>query len=367
LLLSIATGHDARAQVGYGGYPGGYGGYGFGGWGGGGIGGATAEGDIARGLGAFATGAGIYNQQTAVANSINTDTVIRWNQWVFLSQQEAEKRYIERKHASVIKNNSEYNAVMKRIQESPTKRDIEDGDALNAILDQLTDPRIRGSALRSAGGSVDAKLISQIPFRNASEAITVTLGQLKTATHWPATFQDERFATDKKAYEEAIDRAKQEDEEGDVAPETIAKLRSIVASIKSKLDAAPPTDPTEARQAQNFVKALAGLVRLLEKPDTRQVLNELKNVKTASVANLIGFMHAFNLRFAPATTPSQRLVYAQLFPVLDEARDKIIGTIKPEGSSTAQVDPKHLGDFFAGMKDNEIEGKPAPTAPKPQP
>src|SRR5208337_2165664 len=73
--LALIQGACAQAQWGY---PGGYGGYGWGGWGG-----QTAQGDIARGLGAYAMGAGYYNQQTAVANSINTDTVMRWNQYVY--------------------------------------------------------------------------------------------------------------------------------------------------------------------------------------------------------------------------------------------------------------------------------------------
>ena len=46
----------AHAQYGY---PYGYGNYGWGGWGGGG----TVQGSIARGMGAYAAGAGYYNQQ----------------------------------------------------------------------------------------------------------------------------------------------------------------------------------------------------------------------------------------------------------------------------------------------------------------
>ncbi|MGO9913329.1 MAG: hypothetical protein ACLQIB_01255, partial [Isosphaeraceae bacterium] len=81
--LLFIQGACAQAQWGY---PGGYGGYGWGGWGG-----QTAQGDIARGLGAYAMGAGYYNRQTAVANSINTDTVMRWNQYVYEAQMNANR------------------------------------------------------------------------------------------------------------------------------------------------------------------------------------------------------------------------------------------------------------------------------------
>src|SRR5438270_2235574 len=85
ITLAVLQGGPAEAQWGYGwGAWGGYGGYG---------GGATVQGDTARGLGALAVGAGRYNQQTAVARSINADTAMRWNQYVYQSQLEANRNY----------------------------------------------------------------------------------------------------------------------------------------------------------------------------------------------------------------------------------------------------------------------------------
>ena len=54
------------------GYPSGYGGYGWGGWGG-----NTVQGSIARRLGMFNMGRGVYNLDTAQARAINTDTRMR--------------------------------------------------------------------------------------------------------------------------------------------------------------------------------------------------------------------------------------------------------------------------------------------------
>lgn len=101
VVLSLAAlSSQARAQWGYGYYPYGYGGYGWGGWGG------TAQGDIARGLGYFTMGAGIYNVDTAIARSINVDTMIRWNQYVYLSQKEATREYFARRNAAIAKDKS---------------------------------------------------------------------------------------------------------------------------------------------------------------------------------------------------------------------------------------------------------------------
>jgi hypothetical protein len=47
--------------------------------------GSTAEGDYLRGVGAAAFGMRVYNEQTAVANSINAGTEMRLNQYLYES------------------------------------------------------------------------------------------------------------------------------------------------------------------------------------------------------------------------------------------------------------------------------------------
>ncbi len=123
---------------------------------------------------------------------------------------------------------------------------------------------------------------------------------------------DRRFAEEKKTFDEVVDQARKEDEEGDISAATLGKAHALVTGLRSKLETMPIADPVENQAALNFVKTLAGLVRLLEQPDTKQVIDELRKVKTTSLANLLGFMHAFNLRFGPATTPRQRIVYNKL-------------------------------------------------------
>ena len=87
LALLAATGGEARSQYYYpGGY--GYGGYGFGGWG------DTAAGQHRSGAWAPTPRAqGVYNYDTAVADSIDADTVMRFNQYLYNSMLEARRRY----------------------------------------------------------------------------------------------------------------------------------------------------------------------------------------------------------------------------------------------------------------------------------
>ena len=50
-------------------------------------------------------GAGYYNQQTAVANSINTDTVMRWNKYVYESQMNANRLH----HGKLVQDRDQTN------------------------------------------------------------------------------------------------------------------------------------------------------------------------------------------------------------------------------------------------------------------
>lgn len=363
--LSICSA-DAKAQWGYGSYGRGYGGYGWGGWS------STVGGDMARGLGALYSGAGIYNQETAAATSINADTVMRLNEYLYESQLISTRRYHRLLNARVAKDNAAYEAHLKRLREAPNEREVQNGDALNTALDQLSDPRIHRSALRLATDPVDAQLIRDIPFRNASEAITITLSHFKNAAKWPAALRDDRFAEDQRDFGRLIESARQQDETGDVSPETLDQLHDVLNRIKEKLKAAPLAE-RDQKDANNFVKGMRGLLRMVETPDVKAVLDELRQMKSTSIGNLLAFMHTFNLRFAPAETPRQRTIYDKLYLAIDQTRDRILDEIKPAPTTKPKTDGAPVKDFFSAMDPNDVERKkkaatpppPAPNAPEP--
>jgi hypothetical protein len=363
MALTLATlPAPAKAQWGYGYYPYGYGGYGWGGWGA-----RTAQGDIARGLGYFNMGAGIYNRETAIARSINTDTAIRWNQYVYLSQQQGTREYYARKNAAIARDKEAYAALMKRIQENPTPSDIMSGDALNAALDQLSDPRIHSSVLRMAETEIPAQLIRDIRFRNAAEAVTFSLSQLRASTQWPAVLLEPRFEDERKDFEALVEEARKDSlDDGQVTPETLAKLREFTARLRTELAAKPLDDRAENQEALKFVKTVTALTRMLEKPEIEQVLVELKKIEKTTIGHLLGFMHTFNLRFAESTNAREREAYRELYQVLDKTRTAILGEAKLD-STTARENKANLHDFFSAMDLDHIGGKtknvPTPPAP----
>jgi len=335
-------------------YYGGYGGYGWGGWGG-----ETPQGSIARGLGFYNIGAGIYNEDTAIANSINADTVMRWNQYLWLSQQEANKREYLRMARRAQRVDASGEQIYKRLLEHPEASDITSGDALNVILDQVTDPRIHSSALRLATQPLDSDVISHIPFRNASEGITLSLNQLTAKGGWPPALQGDNYAEERAAYQEAIAEALKEDEEGEISQPTLAKVREAAARIRAKFEDNRPQDPKASSDGENYVKALTGMARMLENPETEKILAELKKRPKTTLGSLLGFMHTYNLRFAPAQTPEQRVIYQNLYPVMASQRDSLLKDFK-DGKEAPDLAKGGPTDFFSGMHLDYLGGKRKP-------
>ena len=327
------------------------------GWGGWGNWVDTPEGSLASGLGQYYTGAGIYNKMTAIGDSINADTMMRWNEYMYEASLEATRRTVARRRGNSERIRTARREILKNLQENPTASDIENGNALNAALTQLSDPKISSSVLKLAKAPLDASVIREIPFRNASEAVTIVLSQVKAVTKWPAVLADERFAAERKAFDEIVDKALQEDEDGDISADTLKRAHDLVRGLRAKL-AATPLEGTKANQeASRFIKTVAGLIRMLERPDTSEAFNQLRMVKSTSLGNLIAFMEVFNLQFGAATTPTQRALYRQIFPVLDQLRDRVVKGAGLDDDSTILANPIAVGDFFSKFDVDRSEGQ----------
>ena len=357
LAVAGAGVHEARAQWGYGSYPGVFRGYGWGGWGGGG----TVQGSIARGLGVYAAGAGIYNKDTAVANAINTDTALRWNEYWYEAQTVANHNERLRMDRRMKRDAGTSELAYKRLHEDPTPDDIASGSALNAAVDQISDPRIHSSALRLAQDKIPGRVIREIPFVNASEAVTINLDRLTNEDGWPAALRDPMFDAERKAYSEAIDKALKEDEDGEISGETLARVRDALSRLRAKFEANRPTDPGRYGESETYLKSLIGMTRLLERPDVDKIIAELETTKETTLGSLLGFMHTFHLRFGRATTPAQRAAYEQLYPLIDAHRDRIVKETstddKGKKASRADQPPPPPTDFYSGMKLEHLEGK----------
>jgi len=354
-VLVTLTGQQARSQYYYP-YGYGYGGYGFGGWGG------TVQGSILQGMGAYAQGAGVYNYDSAVAASINTDTVIPFNQYLYNSELEARRIYNAHHAARLSLSKDQYKARMKQIRESPGQGDIDSGDALNMVLNQFTDPKVinNSSTLRLANAEIPARAIREIPFIDETDAVTISLADLTDQKNWPLPLRAEAFNEEREAYQKAVADALAEDKAGGtLKPETVRRVRNAVANLYSKVEETiPKTQQPEHLQAINYLKGLAGLAKMLERPNVETVLSELEKVDKTTVGHLLAFMHTYNLRFGPATTPRQKAVYRDLYPIIAAQRDKVIGKPGDEAEPPAPMPVDNPTAVFYGLDSTHLNPKP---------
>jgi len=350
--LWAMQGGMAQAQWGF---PGGFGGHCWGGWGA-----ATAEGDIARGMGMLAQGMGFYEKQTAEARSIDTDTVMRWNNFIYESQMNANRLRAQRLAGARERTTRLTDQIQTRLRDNPDIRDIHRGDALNAALDEIDDPRVYAKALQGAKVKIGGENIRQIPFRYATAAITFSIHQL-TKGPPPASLLTPEFQADREALKALDEQITEQIADGnDPDPATVQKLLAVIYAAEEKAARILPRNSRARNEADRYLKGLHGLAGMLKTPAIDVILAGVENRPDATLGELLSFMTAFNLRFGVATTPRQREVYSALFPKLVQLRNEIAPALATSApTKTSGTAPE---DFFSGMSNNDLQKK----APKPE-
>ena len=133
--------------------------------------------------------------------------------------------------------------------------------------------------------------------------------------------------------------------------------------MRAKADAAFAQGTRQRDESDNFLKALIGLSKMLERPQVEQFLKGLNRYPTTTLGHLITFMHSFNLRFGVAKTPEQEAAYDQLYPLLVQLRDQTQGkgrsrTLSPRPAP--MPDPKQATAYFSGMQYSHFQPQPRP-------
>jgi hypothetical protein len=338
LILSM-TGRDAHAQWGYGGW-------GYGGWGGGGT---TPQSAALQGASQFAMGAGVYNLKTAQANSINAQTAMMYNNYVASVTQESARMHAAKVNYDFAKNQSLYDAHQKQLRDNPGRREIENGDALNLAVSDLSDPRLGSSALRAANAPVPASLIAAVPFQVAADRVSFMLNDLRSSVKWPDVFSEDRFTSDKTTFDELVARIRKEGQDGDISPRSLRAAKAFVRDLTAKLEAQPLKDPDDQADARKFLTACTSILALLENPDIGPAMLELRKIQDTTIGCLLGFMHAYNLRFGAATTVKEREAYQRLFGILDQTRDQVLGEAKLDSKPPISADPRQATEFYQNM------------------
>jgi len=353
LILSISA-VSAQAQYGR-----------YGGWGGWGGGASTLQGSEMRGAGVAAAGAGAYNQQTAVARSINANTAMQVNQYMYEVNKTNAKYYYTRSANKQKEASSTGEAIYKRLHDNPSGLDIHTGDALNVVLDELTNPAVYTQVVTGATRPIDSELVKNIEFQYAANMIAISLADFSARGVPDYLLTTESFAPDRAAIKELAGKVRSEiQSQGQASAETLANARVAINALKAKVDSLLEQGAPHRAEADNYLKALYGLTKMLATPSVDQYLTELKKGDTTTLGHLIAFMHSFNLRFGAAKTPVQEQTYDQLYPLLVATRDQgKVPSADPYTTSSGPQDPKAVSTYFSGMQYDPKHGVVPPPPP----
>ncbi len=296
--------------------------------------GSTLEGDYLRGVGIAAWGMGLLNLNTAQADSINANTFMTLNEYMWnVVKNENRENWEHRKQVSASHSEAR-KKIQERIHDHPEALDVKRGDALTAILNDLLDPRVSESASRYAQVPLDAEVIRLIPFKlgEKGKAFSMSRLSLKAQKKWAVAFQDPAFATLRRDYQNAVDRALDLAIEGKMTQEAIDSVKKAVDNLEYKMTHTPhlldPTNQKEIADAKDLVGNMRKTTEVFMIHKMQPIFAEIDNYSGTTVDDLRLFMRRHGLTFAEADTPDEKALYPQLYTALNEQRRKSIAAEK---------------------------------------
>ena len=259
--------------------------------------------------------------------------------------------------------------MQRKLRNDPSQGDINRGSALNAALAEISNPKIDWRNLRTAGTKIPGTWIREIPFQKASAAITMSVDDL-TQGGPPPALKVEALDADRKAFKEtAAALRKQNLETGTFDPETVEKGRDQVRAVRAKVEKLYPAGSRERLESERYLKALLGLLKMLETPASDVLFSGLEKRPEVTLADLISFMKAYTFRFGVADKPEQKDIYSRLYPLLLKLRDEADAGDPYAANAPAMSPERHAnaGEFFSEMPYEHLDPKAAPPPPAPQP
>ncbi len=324
-IAMLALAGPSRAQM----YPGGMGGFGWGGWGNY----ANDPGsEYLQGMGQYMKSEGDYDIKEQKAEKLKQENVLAWNKAMRAANKRARIDAAKKQAAEAVRDEIERR-----------EQDIQNGTLLNQIVEKIIDFPAAGTKSALTGSPVTADAMKAVAFESASQPISFCLATLTDAEGWPALLKGDQFAAPRKKLADAADAALEEDKSGTVSDKTRQALDKSVTDFHAVLDDKVPFFNPEKTEADQFLRSLGAMVRLLEGPKSQPAVALLETYKGGSLADLVNFLHAFNLEIAPATSERQIAIYKDLYQRLASVPtsydDSKVTDVQPIEQAT-----KELGD-----------------------
>ena len=88
--------------------------------------------------------------------------------------------------------------IYNRVHDNPSPHDVHTGDALNVVLDDLTNPTVYSQILSAATQQIDPQLVKNIEFSYAANMIAISLSDLSANGAPDYLLTTPAYATDRR-------------------------------------------------------------------------------------------------------------------------------------------------------------------------
>jgi hypothetical protein len=335
--------------------------------------GSTVQGDILRGQGQFLKGMAWYELNAARARELDIKTARELEQW----NREVYEAYQRELTASAARRRSvRYERLAdakrrlaereQRLRTGPTVEDIQSGDALNALLLDLSDPSISESAWRYAKVPLPESLaIPRLIFQFAprrgdktAQSLTrslIALGRLDAEGRWPAYLAIDELSRERRAYEQAYARVRVQSLEAKLTLGAILELDKAVDALDAKARAAVPSARNfraAAVQTVDRIKKAAGMFDASTIGFAQEMIADTHHHRAQTVGELLAFMRKYRLLFAPADKrPEDAEQYLRLYRLLRQQKD-LLGDKASAPPSEAPI----AGDWIPLFNGRDLSG-----------
>lgn len=302
--------------------------------------GSTAEGDILRGQGLFLRGAGQYlqgagqyNLYTAMAGSINADTFIRLNEYIYQSIQHENAERARRLGEKAARRVQNLNAIRDRILNEPEGGDIARGDAANSALRQLL--RYNPSTYRSDSVPLDSELVRKIPFVSAEHNAVISLARINpNGRRWPIALNRREFVKECHDYERALDTVLDLRAERQTTRDAVLKLKETTKALEERLQQVEDhsKNPALFNDARNYILRLQKTAEDMQRLKIDEIYAAMDQYHGTSVHSLVQFMQKWNLQFGVPDLGEERGEYPLIRAAMKKQLDEVKSAIEDKGN-----------------------------------
>ena len=330
--------------------------------------GSTVQGDVLRGEGVFLQGAGWYDLNEAKARSIDANTNIQLDRWNRIVNEAYRQEYAAEKARQKASDKAKRDKQERQraehemqLRTNPTPGDIQKGEALNALLLDLSDPKVKAMNWYTAKVELPPDLtIRKLVFRFATHPSDKGAGELAKAlisigrldksidgSGWPIFLRDPRLSAERLAYERAYRDVVDHCLAKSLTMDDAIKLRRSVDAVRVKANNALPNDLGTRNSALQYVDDMKKATDIFHSTTidfAQEIIADTREHEAHTVAELRGFMRKYRLLFAPAgKQPGDGEVYERLYGLLRDQKDALgLKTDLPMAKSAIPVDAKEF-------------------------